>query len=626
MSHSVLRTTLLATLVGVVGFLVAPARSRPPSPEPSAPPILPIPTARCDDVRLERHAPRGLCQELAAAPRLSPSHPHALAALAVWSRVAEPVEALTERVTGLVLLGPEARRRDGRPLPPAPWICPGTPPVVYVPFPLLEQIYEPADGAVALGEDLLGFALAHELGHRVNDLTLDGCPAAFAGGRDAAAPGVDPERLADFRGAFFAAVAGVDARSLARDGVVARFLASELAVRPSDVAARTAILIDALGWFDAFEELYQAGLALALAGERGAAVRFLDRLAEQLAARGIPLPEVTLVHALALLSEAAPAAPWLDALDALPSPAEPLACRVVHPSHGAFAEITSEARVRGGDPARRAAARRAIERARRLVDRAADLGAAPLAIATARACGALLAGQGDLAVALAEAARRHAPRVAGGVRDALEANAALARFVAHLGASPVPIGDDAERAAWLARLATVRPRLLAHAALDRFVAALVGQPATPPSAGAPRCSRAPSPPLAPLPPLGPLAAPPGSCPAGWERFASPAEHDAGPRDLVLCRKRDLTLVRASLPPLVDPPLPALDTGVVLMGAPPPHLRQLDAWVCGCERLAPRGVSELGEDALLATCPRLGVNLGLVLADARGRVRRVAILQ
>lgn len=620
MSNVPTRAAILV-LTGLAALGAAPARSLAP------PPLPPVAAGRCDDVRLGEGASGGLCRELAAAPRLDPSHPHGLAALAVWSRLSEPVEALTERATGLVLLAPEARRRDGRALAPAPWICPGTPPVVYLPFPLLAAVYQPSDGAEPLGEDFLAFVLAHELGHRVNDFTLDGCAAAFAGRPDAQPSALEPERLADFRGAFFTAVGGFDVRALAREGTVARFLSSELALRPSEIANRGAVIVDALAWFGAFEALYQAGLALTLAGERGAAVRFFDRLAEQLAARGVPLPEVTLVHALALMSDAAPAAPWLDALDALPSPREPLQCQVVHPSRGAFAEITSEARARGADPARRAAARRAIERARGLVERAASLGAAPLAVASARACGALLAGDGDLALTLAEAATRRAPRVAAGVRDALDANVALARFVAHLGASPVPIGDDVARAAWLSRLGAARPRFLAHPGLDRFIASLVGQPSTPPSAGAPRCGRASPPALAPLsdPALGSLEAPPGACPAGWERFGSLDEAHGAPRELAICHRGELTFVRANLPSLADPPLPALDAGVVLLGAPPPTLRHLDAWACGCDDLASRGVSELGEDAYHATCPRLGLPSGLLFADARGRVRRVALV-
>lgn len=583
---------------------------------PAAHAITPTPaqTGRCGDAFTgPLRSDRGPCKQFATAPRLASSDPLAQAALAVWGKLAEPVEALTERSTGIVLLAPEAVEKDGRPYAPAAWICPSTPPIIYVPYPLLAAVYAPAAPATALGDDFLAFVLAHELGHRVNDFTVDGCAAAFGGDTNDA----EPELRADFRGAFFAAVAGFDPRSLARAGTVGRFLEAEFRVRPSDIAARTAALDQALGWFDALEDVYQAGLALNLIGERGAASRFLGRLDERLTRDGIPLPEVTLAHALAQMVDAAPAAPWLDAIERLPAPLEPLACRTVHPGHGAFADDTYEGRVRA-DPARRQAARRAIEKARRLIERASALGAAPLAVASAKSCAAFLAGEGSLARSLAEAARRSAPRAAPAVQDALAANLALARFSDWLATNPAPAETDPARPAWLQRLAAERPSFVPHAALDRYVANLVGLPTTPPQAGAPKCAVAP-PTLPSLPPLGPLAAPPGACPAGWTRF------DGDSKDIAICRKGAQSLVRTSLPPLADPPLPAIDTAIVAYGAPPAPLKSFDVWTCGCDHLSARGVTSLGESAWLASCPRLGMPLGLVLADTRGRVRRLFIV-
>ncbi len=583
---------------------------------PSASAIAPSPaqTGRCGDAFTgPMRSGQGPCKQFATAPRLASSNPLAQAALAVWGKLAEPVEALTERSTGIVLLAPEAVGKDGRPYAPAAWICPSTPPIIYVPFPLLEVVYAPASPATALGDDFLAFVLAHELGHRVNDFTVDGCAAAFGG----EATDAEPERRADFRGAFFAAVAGFDPRSLARAGTVARFLETEFRVRPSDIAARTAALEQALGWFDALEDVYQAGLALNLIGERGAASRFLGRLDERLTRDGIPLPEVTLAHALAQMIDAAPSAPWLDAIERLPAPLEPLVCRTVHPGHGAFADDTYAGRIRA-DPARRQAAKRAIEKARRLIERASALGAAPLAVASAKSCAAFLAGEGSLAKSLAESARKSATRASPPVQQALAGNVALAEFSDWLAADPAPAETDPARTAWLQRLAAQRPTFVPHAALDRYVANLVGLPTTPPQAGAPKCGLAP-PSLPSLPPLGALAAPVGACPAGWTRF------DADSKDIAICRKGSQSLVRTSLPPLADPPLPAIDTAVLAFGAPPASLKGFDTWACGCDHLSPRGVTDLGENAWLASCPRLGMPLGLVLADARGRVRRLFIV-
>jgi hypothetical protein len=180
-----------------------------------------------------------------------------------------------------------------------------------------------------------------------------------------------------------------------------------------------------------------------------------------------------------------------------------------------------------------------------------------------------------------------------------------------------------------------------HPALDRYVAGLVGLPTTPPLSGAPRCTTpgaAPAPLGLDVP--GRFAAPAGACPAGWERLGdeeigSPA---AAPRfghgELAVCRRvvargergeRPPVLVSARLGPLADPPLPAIDASVLLLGAPPAHLRALEAWACGCDHLTPRGVSDLGHNAYLSACPRLGMPLGLLLADSRGRVRRFALI-
>ncbi len=112
-----------------------------------------------------------VCGTLEGAPRLGADDPGAAFVLKVWRDVAPPVEALTGRETALVVLGPEARHK-GRPLPPAAHICPGAPPTVYVPHTLVAKVT--GEGAV-YGDDFLAFVLGHELGHRVNDFSADGC-------------------------------------------------------------------------------------------------------------------------------------------------------------------------------------------------------------------------------------------------------------------------------------------------------------------------------------------------------------------------------------------------------------------------------------------------------------------
>jgi hypothetical protein len=584
----------------------------------------PLGSARCAQAFDGRRADAGICQDFAAAPRLPSSDPWARSALALWAKVMDPVESLTERQTGIVLLSPEARQRDGRPFPPAAWICPGAPPVLYVPHELLAAVY----GPTGLGEGLLAFVLGHELGHRLDDFTIDGCAAAFSGASDRQGE-LERERRADFRAAFYAARAGLDPRRLLSRDVVARFLESEFQVRKSDLDARRAALEDAVGWLDAFEATYRGALALSLGGEKGSASRLLASLDERLAARGVPLPELAFAQALALMSDAAAAAPWLDLLDRLPAPLEPLACRAVHPAHAAYAEDPRDGRVRA-DPVRRDAARKLLERARRLLDRAEDQGLSPLAVASARACTALALGDPATAIGASNKADERARSATPAIKTTLAANRALMRFAAFLAEQPAPAADAsaALKASWRAALGARRADWVAHPQVDRYVASLLGEPATPLASEAPRCGLATTPPpeaaLASLAsdPTWSAASPAGTCPGGWERRAS-----LGP-ELTVCRREagpEATLVKVGLPGLAEPAWPAVDASIVLVGPPAGALRNLESWACGCDRLTARGTSDLGETAWLAACPRLGVPLALVFADGRGRVRRAALL-
>lgn len=584
----------------------------------------PLGSARCAQAFDGRRADAGICQDFAAAPRLPSSDPWARSALALWAKVMDPVESLTERQTGIVLLSSEARQRDGRPFPPAAWICPGAPPVLYVPHELLAAVY----GPTGLGEGLLAFVLGHELGHRLDDFTIDGCAAAFSGASDRQGE-LERERRADFRAAFYAARAGLDPRRLLSRDVVARFLESEFQVRKSDLDARRAALEDAVGWLDAFEATYRGALALSLGGEKGSASRLLASLDERLAARGVPLPELAFAQALALMSDAAAAAPWLDLLDRLPAPLEPLACRAVHPAHAAYAEDPRDGRVRA-DPVRRDAARKLLERARRLLDRAEDQGLSPLAVASARACTALALGDPATAIGASNKADERARSATPAVKATLAANRALMRFAAFLAEQPAPAADAsaALKASWRAALGARRADWVAHPQVDRYVASLLGEPATPLASEAPRCGLATTPPpeaaLASLAsdPTWSAASPAGTCPGGWERRAS-----LGP-ELTVCRREagpEATLVKVGLPGLAEPAWPAVDASIVLVGPPAGALRNLESWACGCDRLTARGTSDLGETAWLAACPRLGVPLALVFADGRGRVRRAALL-
>ncbi|MCC6619982.1 MAG: hypothetical protein IT385_01925 [Deltaproteobacteria bacterium] len=568
--------------------------------------------AHCKDG--QREPPARICQDYEAAPMASLADPKAAKALAVWSRVAEPVEALTDRRTGLVLLSPEARMRDGRRFPPAAYICPGAPPVVYVPWSMVEQVY---DGDYP--EDFLAFVLGHELGHRLNDFTDDGCKlAAFERpGRDE-----NEEQLADFRGAFFAAVAGFDTRKLARDEVVTRFLQDEFKLRAGEIATRATALTAALRYFDAYETLYQAGLALTLSGDAGSAVRLLDWADELVKAQGVPVPEITVAHALALIADATPDAPWLDRLAGHDAPGAALACRPVFPAHTALSQEPRAGPVRS-DRARRAVAKRSLERALRLLQRAQELGASALATGTATACAHFLLGDPDEALRLhTRAMQRGLTRrtAAPAIAQALMANEALFRFAKWIGENPTPPGElGAKVQAWL-------PTFSLHPALGAWLRGGAGVPASPALAAC----QAKAPPPPPLPAAPFVKDPTGACPAGWTRahvMPSPEAHalTGSGTGVTVCERSGARLSHVVLPPLSDPPRARVDLTLVDLEPVPTALASFDTWACHCDALAPRGVSDAGEDAWLGSCPALGAGSALIRADARGRVRAVTVL-
>lgn len=606
LAHTLARLGALALVALALTALVAP-------PTRAIEPILVTDGARCGDGR-RAPAPK-ICADFEAAARVAPSDALAVRALRVWSHVVDPVEALTDRTTGVVLLSPSARMRDGRAFPPATYICPGAPPVVYVPWSLVDQVYGPE---ASYPESFLAFVLGHELGHRLNDFTRDGCQLdAF----ERPGKGLDEERLADFRGAFFAAVAGYDTRDLATHATVTRFLASEFKVRAVELEQRAGALIDALHYFDAYETLYQTGLALTLTGDTDAAVRLLDWADELVGAHGVPVPELSVAHALALIANATPDAPWLEHLQGLGAPTAALACRPVFPAHSALWQAPMLGLVRA-DRTRQAAARRDLQRARRLLQKADDLGASPLAVGTANACAALLLDEPDEALRLQERAvkRGYSNRTSPAVAQALMANEALFRFGIWL-ADAAPTNAAAMREG-------VGPMLAAfalHPALGRW---LRGDAAASPAELA-RCA-APGAIASTLPSAPFVARPTGECPSGWDVahvLPSPESRAATGSEtgVTVCERDGRRLAHVVLPALTDPPRSRVDATLGLFDPVPAPLASFDAWACGCDALAPRGVSDGGDEAWLGACPRLGAATALVRVDPRGRVRQVAVL-
>ena len=150
-------------------------------------------------------------------------------------------------------------------------------------------------------------------------------------------------------------------------------------------------LLRALDRFGAYEGVYTTGLALLVAGETEAAVRLLAWVDELVDGEGVPLPELKLVRALALMEQAADDAPWLAPLRGSGIELGSLRCRSVMPSHTPLAEDQALTRTRSASD--EALAVRTLRTPRRLLDRASELGADTLVADSARACVALYIGE-----------------------------------------------------------------------------------------------------------------------------------------------------------------------------------------------------------------------------------------
>lgn len=468
---------------------VAPVVVKPPPPPPA---ILSCKT-------VEASSAPGYCDDLAKAPRGDSAR-----AAAVWARLEEPYRATTGRDTQIAVLAPEARV-DGQPIPPAAYICPGTPPTIFVPDTLITKI-DDKDPA-KYPTDFLAFVLGHELGHRLNDITVDGCQL---GVYQRPGKGVQEEELADARAAFFITATGYSASKIARDDLVSRFLSAEYQLTKEESATRKTSLLGALHNFDGYEAQYQAALAVALSGDLDAADRVLTKLDEQVSASGVMLPELRVLRAIARIERAAPMAPWQTQM---PYPVDKLRCTPLHPGHSALWEEPGE-RVRGPDIEQ---GRRLLNEALQLLDQAEARGATPFTVSSARACAALYLGD----AARADAAQQQAEQLATPlVKQALAENRALIELLSHP-------GDEAPVSATVALT----------------------------------CA--------------------GTAPT--YTFAKPSG------DTIQIEQRSYRIA-----------------------PPPPVLRELDAWVCGCASVARAGVSDRGERTYRVACPKLGLEDAVIV--------------
>ena len=469
---------------------------------------------------------------------------------------------MSGRRTRLAVLDSGARMGDGTDFPPVARLCQGQPPVVYVPYSLVDRVY---GTRASYPPDFLAFVIGHELAHRLSDQSAVGCRLPRS---KRVARGAEAEQLADFRAAFFATVAGFSAQTLAKEAIVAAFLAAELALGRQAIAPRTRALQSALRDFDRYEALYQASLSLAAAGELEAAASTIERVSKLVRERGVPLPELEVVRAITLTMMAAPDAPWSQRhADLSAAAGARLRCTPVFPTHSALWEDGQAAKA--GRPA--AEALELLRRAGRALDMATRLGGEPLVIATTRACVALYRDDLDAAARWqGRAARLLRSGAPGVVRDAVASNAALLAFQKHLHRRPPP-PDPAARARWVDALRAERDTFRAHAGLARFVAGAARASAKPRSPG---CGGATTPPR-----LADGTGTPMSVPGA-------------------------SLTLEAFPPRSD------------------GSDRIERWRCGCRGVRRLGPSDAGEVAWRVDCPEAGVQGAVLWATPAGRVKRV----
>lgn len=582
------------------------------------------------------NTPTQVCRILDAAPRAPAADARVAEVIAVWQRIEPPFAALSGRESGLVVLAESARIGTGaaaKPIPPAAYICPGGPPVVYVPWTLVDLVLVKKKYPI----DFLAFVLGHELGHRANDFDPDGCQlAAFA----RPGKGVHEEELADKRSAFFIAIGGFSTRSVANKDMVGAFLEQEYNIRKFTVDKRKKALLSALANMDALEDLYQASLVLAFSGDVTSASRLLAWADELIRDRGVPVPELLVVRALVLMLQAAPHAPWLGKAR-LPIDASHLRCAPLFPGNTAlYEEPDAGAEVRAAGAEQQAAAR-ALKTARKLLDEAADMGAAPLSIASGRACLAFYDGDADAAVKFNATARALAAKTSPKpVLAALLSNDALFAFLAEATTRPAPADRaPATLKAWAKKFASKTSAMKSHAGAMALVAAIARLPARPaaaPPPSKPKCAKGTRPAgKLKLPTAAAASDALGACPAGYKLAHTVPSMEVAKRTgtktgVTTCVPadggKDHVWVRITLPAVTSPPMEAVSLTMKVMDGRVATLPTGKQLACSCDEMVGQGTSDRGDKAWMIACAKLGFELGVAFVRPDGTADRLAIIE
>jgi hypothetical protein len=534
--------------------------------------------------------------------------------LEIWKRLEGPFHAMTGRESALVVLGPDARSGEGsdaEPLMPAAYICPGAPPTVYVPDSLV-QLIDNAD-PTKYPDDFLAFVIGHELGHRMNDLTPDGCQlAAF----QRPGNGDFEEELADARAAFFITSAGFSATKIARADLVSRFLEGEYELGREVTKLRRASLLGALQQFDAYEALYQAGLNLALTGDKERADRVLSWADELVRSHGVLLPELRVARAIVRINrvadDRAKPVPWTDELGI---DLEGFRCSVLHPSHSSLWERPpTPLENAGGGGGSETDPRTLLREALALLDEAEALGGTPFTIATARTCATLYLADANGAAAAQARAESLVPLDANHeVTELLASNRWLVTFLAYVRNHPVP-KQPAEHDAWHATLVTT----LGDAAPPATRARLKSRFSSPngwgltiPTVAKPtHCAdvTARSAAWGQLFPTRPSHLVDGHCPPSTALVHALTTGGTDTKRVVtVCR--GTTSADAVITLRMDD-----DQITVRTHRVPPELDKLETWACLCQPIMLRGLSDQGQAVFGTRCSSLDLGRVTLIAD------------
>jgi hypothetical protein len=584
------------------------------------------------------------CKDFQGSSQANLEDPQVKRVIGVWRGVFAPFYGMTGRDTGLIVLSAEATKKgkDGpEPFRPTAHICPGAPPVVYVTWPLVELVFGKSGGEGSYPEAFLAFVLAHELGHRINDLDAEGGLLGKAE-RASAGTGFGVEEMADKRAAFLAAAAGYSMRTLAKEEIVKSFLTVELGLRAWTADTRDQMLLSTLRSFDAYEGLYDVAVAMTMSGEREVAIRLLARADELIAGDGVPLPEVKILRAIALMNAAAPYAPWREGLMGLT--ARDLRCAPVFATHTALWEESQEGAVRSGIDQNEliARAKARLELAGRLIAEAKPYGVSPLIIESATGCLALYEGDVKGAKKAFDAAKKEAgKKPPAALGEAFKHNLALLELVSFVSKNPAPpVSERSAAKKWGKSLGRLGKKVKSNAEVTAVVKRLSAYPSQKlpepdaPTPG-PMCKeKTPGPIPAPEIPSSPTQDL-GQCAEGFTFSHSLPQvgKTESKMGITTCTKdvegmpgaKD-RYIRVRLPGAMEPALDPIDLVIMIRDFAPGKRPTRDEIACQCPNVVPEGVSDTGERAEVLVCPARGMITGVMMSTEDEQVTRLIVYE